>query len=56
MENKVLKRYPIGNKRFNWKQKDYAISTFSGFPQSGTQEGDINEVADKYAKYHKEAK
>ena len=55
MENKILKRYPIGNKRFIWKQKDYAISTFSGFPQSGTQEGDINEVADRYAKYHKEA-
>jgi len=55
MEHKVLKRYPLGNKRFNWKQKDYAISTFSGFPQSGAQEGDINEVADKYAKYHKEA-
>ncbi len=55
MEHKVLKRYPIGNKRFNWKQKDYAISTFSGFPQSGTQEGDIAEVADRYAKYHKEA-
>lgn len=55
MNHKVLKRYPIGNKRFIWKQKDYVISTFSGFPQSGTQEGDINEVADKYAKHHKEA-
>ncbi len=55
MEHKVLKRHPLGNKRFNWKQKDYAISTFSGFPQSGTQEGDIAEVADRYAKYHKEA-
>ncbi len=55
MEHKVLKRYPIGNKRFIWKQKDYVLSTFSGFPQSSTHEGDINEVADKYAKYHKEA-
>ncbi len=55
MEHKVLSRYPIGNKRFIWKQKDYVLSTFSGFPESGTQEGDIDEVADKYAKYHKEA-
>ena len=55
MQHKILKRKPIGNKRFNWKQKDYVISTFSGFPQSGTQIGDVNEVADKYAKHHKEA-
>ena len=55
MEHKVLNRYPIGNKRFAWKQKEYTLSTFSGFPQSGTHEGDIHEVADKYAKHHKEA-
>ncbi len=55
MEHKILKRYPIGNKRFIWKQKDYTLSTFSGFPQSGTQEGDIDVVADRYAKHHKEA-
>jgi len=55
MEHKILKRYPIGNKRFIWKQKDYAISTFSGFPESGKQEGDIDVVADRFAKYHKEA-
>ena len=55
MKNKVFKRYPVGNSRFIWKQKEYTISTFSGFPQFGTQEGDINEVADKYAKHHKEA-
>lgn len=55
MNHKILKRKPIGNKRFNWKQKEYMISTFSGFPQSGTQVGDVNEVADRYAKHHKEA-
>ncbi|MBE7051906.1 MAG: hypothetical protein E7395_04980 [Ruminococcaceae bacterium] len=55
MKHVIEKRYPIGNKRFIWKQKDYVISTFSGFPQSGTHEGDINEVADRYAKNHKEA-
>lgn len=55
MKHKVLKRKPIGNKRFIWKQKEYVLSTFSGFPEFGTHEGDINEVADKYAKHHKEA-
>lgn len=55
MEHKILRRYPIGNKRFAWKQKEFTLSTFSGFPQSGTQEGDIQEVADKYARHHKEA-
>lgn len=55
MEHKILNRYPIGNKRFKWKQKDYKLSTFSGFPQSGTHVGDVNEVADKYAKHLKEA-
>lgn len=55
MKNIIYNRYPIGNKRFIWKQKDYTLSTFSGFPQYGTQEGDINEVADRYAKHHKEA-
>ncbi|MBO7289376.1 MAG: hypothetical protein J6V03_05210 [Clostridia bacterium] len=55
METKVLKRYPIGNKRFNWKQKDYTLSTFAGFPQSNSHEGDVDVVADRYAKYHKEA-
>lgn len=55
MEKKTFKRYPIGNKRFIWKQKDFVLSTFSGFPQFGTQVGDIDVVADKYAKHHKEA-
>lgn len=55
MEHKILKRYPIGNKRFNWKQKDYTLSTFAGFPQSSSHEGDVNVVADRYAKHHKEA-
>lgn len=55
MKNIVLKRYPIGNKRFIWKQKDFTLSTFSGFPQSNTHVGDPKEVADKYAKHLKEA-
>ena len=28
MKHLVLSRYPIGNKRFNWKQKDFVLSTF----------------------------
>jgi len=55
MEHKVYNRYPIGNKRFIWKQKDYVLSTFSGVPQHSSHVGDLNEVADKYAKYLKEA-
>ena len=55
MEHKIYKRYPIGNKRFIWKQKDFILSTFSGFPEMGTQEGDIDVVADRYARHHKEA-
>ena len=55
MENKILKRYPIGNKRFVWKQKDYVLSTFAGFPQNNTHEGEVEVVADRFAKVHKEA-
>ena len=55
MENKILKRYPIGNKRFAWKQKDYVLSTFAGFPQNNTHEGEVEVVADRFAKVHKEA-
>lgn len=55
MEHKILKRYPIGNKRFNWKQKEYVLSTFSGFPQHKSHVGEESVVADKFAKHLKEA-
>jgi len=55
MEHKVLKRYPLGNKRFIWKQKDYILSTFAGFPQKESHEGEVDVVADRFAKVHKEA-
>ena len=55
MEDKVLKRYPIGNKRFIWKQKDFILSTFTGFPQNNSHEGEVEVVADRFAKVHKEA-
>ena len=28
MEKKILKRLPLGNKRFIWRQRDFALSTF----------------------------
>ena len=31
MDVKIIKRYPIGNPTRKWKQKDFIISTFSGF-------------------------
>ena len=29
MEHKIYSRYPLGNKRFQWKQKEFALSTFN---------------------------
>lgn len=29
MNNKIYTRKPLGNERFNWKQKDFALSTFN---------------------------
>lgn len=54
MKHVICNRYPIGNKRFIWKQKDYVLSTFSGVPQSNCEEGDTAEVADKFVKALKE--
>ena len=55
MERKILKRYPLGNKRFMWKQKEYTLSTCAGFPTHGSQSGDVDVVAERCAKHHKEA-
>ena len=30
MENKILKRYPLGNTKRIWKQKDFILSSFQG--------------------------
>jgi len=51
----VYNRYPLGNKRFAWKQKDYILSTFSCMPQDDGIEGDPQVVADKSIKHLKEA-
>ena len=55
MKHVVLNRYPIGNKRFVWKQKDFALSTFAGVPMNDNGEGEPKEYCDKYVKHVKEA-
>ena len=55
MKKITYDRYPIGNKRFNWKQKEYTLSTFSylGKPD---EEGDrLLEIVDRATKNCKEA-
>jgi len=55
MKKITYNRYPIGNKRFNWKQKEYTLSTFSylGAPD---EEGDrLLEIVDRATKNCKEA-
>ena len=55
MKKITYNRYPIGNKRFNWKQKEYTLSTFSylGKPD---EEGDrLLEIVDRATKNCKEA-
>ena len=55
MKHIILDRFPIGNKRFIWKQKDFILSTFSGVPMLDYGEGDPKEYCDKYVKHVKEA-
>lgn len=55
MKNVIYNRYPIGNKRFNWKQKEFILSTFSCAPHLDHADGDIGEVIDKCVKHLKEA-
>lgn len=45
MKNLSYQRKPLGNKRFNWKQKDFILSTFNC----------LGEDVDKAVKYCKEA-
>ena len=55
MKHIILDRFPMGNKRFIWKQKDFILSTFSGVPMFDYGEGDPKEYCDKYVKHVKEA-
>ena len=56
MEHKVYKRYPLGNKRFNWKQKNFALSTFSLCAHGTVIDQDhVPEIVDRSVKHLKEA-
>ena len=55
MRHMVLDRFPIGNKRFVWKQRNFILSTFAGVPMFDFGEGDPKEYCDKYVKHVKEA-
>ena len=55
MKHVVYNRYPIGNKRFKWKQKEFILSTFSCCPHHDKADGDVREVAYKSVKNLKEA-
>lgn len=55
MKHVIYNRYPIGNKRFIWKQKDYTLSTFACCPMYDNADGDVVDVAYKSVKLLKEA-
>jgi len=55
MKHVVYDRYPIGNKRFIWKQKDFKLSTFAGVPVHDCGEGVPKEFVDKHVRHLKEA-
>lgn len=56
MKNVEYKRYPIGNKRFLWKQKEFMLSTFSCCAHGGVMpEEGYAEIVDKSVKHLKEA-
>ena len=55
MEIKVYKRYPLGNKRFNWKQKDYVLSTFSYLGNPDEEGERLVEIVDRATRNCKEA-
>lgn len=55
MKHIAYKRYPIGNKRSIWKQKEFVLSTFAGCPMHDYGIGDAKEVVEKSVNNLKEA-
>ena len=55
MEKKIYKRYPLGNKRFLWKQKEYTLSTFSYLGKPDEEGERLLEIVDRATKNCKEA-
>ncbi len=53
MKHVVYNRYPLGNKRFKWRQKDFVLSTFAVIGR--TVNGDPETVVDNNVRYLKEA-
>ena len=53
MNHVVYKRFPLGNKRFNWRQREFALSTFAAI--GPRVDGDPKEVLDRNIRYLKEA-
>lgn len=52
MKHVVYNRYPLGNKRFKWRQKDYVLSNFAAIGR--VVDGDPKEVLDNNIRYLKE--
>ncbi len=55
MKHVTYNRYPIGNKRFLWKQDNFVLSTFSCCPRQFKEGENIQEIVDKSVKHLKEA-
>ena len=53
MKHIVYERFPLGNKRFNWRQKEFILSTFAAIGPRVV--GDPKEVLDRNIRYLKEA-
>ena len=53
MKNTIYDRYPLGNKRFKWRQKNYVLSNFAAI--GPVVIGDPKEVLDKNIASLKEA-
>ncbi len=53
MKHLVYNRYPLGNKRFKWRQKEYILSTFACADR--VIDGDPMEVLDRSVKHCVEA-
>ena len=55
MKHVVYNRYPLGNKRFKWRQKEFTLSTFACAATRDNIEGDIKEAVDRSVRNCKEA-
>ena len=54
MKTKIYSRYPLGNKRFNWRQKEYVLSTFSYLGKPDEEGERLLEIVDRATRNCKE--